>query len=235
MEKHMSSVTQLKSKRQKTKTAFQELIEERIELTRELKKFDSVRYLKLTPEAFVRESIEVARSSTERLKKLRAALESPDRPELDHSRTTLRAMISGIRSPNWSGPPRDLRRLSYFLEKDGIALAELSASGNNLFELFACAAWICAEKYPDAFGVSESTRGTERKIQVLSVRRDELDKRLSSCDIPAEEIINDEPDREGRVKPMFKLGGGKVPVYPRENCGERLANHLAQQELTHHG
>lgn len=205
--------------KKKPRTPFEELVHERLAVTRELAKYDSVKFLKLTPQAFLREAMEIARMDGARLKKLREALES-GKPELENAGKALRIMTAAWRSPNWSGPPRDLRRLNYLLNAP--ALAELAAAHATSFELAAVAAQIAGEKYPDDFGTAESTQATQKKLLELALRRDELDQQIEKAWSAEDVSYSDD------FKATFRISNGKVSLGPK--VAERLIPHLLQHQ-----
>jgi hypothetical protein len=178
--------------------------------------------IKLTPSAYLRDAMEIARSTVERLTALRRELEGT-RPGLDESRAALRRMIAAARSPNFSRPPQELRRLNYLLTGD--ALAELATLGSSSFELFALAVQIASEQHPENFGSCESSQDYDRRLLELAMRRDELNSRIAT-EFTVEDLLIGDPDARGMAQVTFRLSGGAVPLGPKANAGERLVNWL---------
>src|SRR3990172_5968654 len=185
-------------------SAFAGLVAERVELTQELRSLNTVQAIKLTPRVFLREAIAVARTTPERLARLHDTL-TDGAPGLDQTHGALRRMIAAVRSVNFSGPPRELRRLNYLLTGD--ALAELAAVGSSSFELFALAVQIAGEQHPEDFGTCEDSGAYDRRLLELTMRRDELDARIAK-EYTADDLLIGAPDSKGMAPGSFRLSGG---------------------------
>ena len=202
---------------------FGELVAERVAVAKELRAASTLAALKLTGEAFKKETLTIARSTPERVNALLAALEQPRSFATGEVKAALRRMVIACRSVNFPGPPRELLRLNFLLTAE--ALAELVALGSNSFELFAAAAQIAVAKHPEAFGQCTDTAAHEKRVLALTLKLDEIDKRIVT-EFSVGDLLFAEPD--GRA--TFKISGGEVPVFPKENAAERLCSWILQQE-----
>jgi hypothetical protein len=209
--------------------SFQDLVDERVEVQRELRKLSSPRGAKLSAHAFLRESVQIAKSTPERIDKLRKTMEAGD--GVEHANATLRRFISFIRTPNISRPCDKLDKLGFLLRPDTAeTMAELTAIQSSTFELFALGVKLAAEKYPDAFGEVESSRGLDERLLQLSLLRDELDKKIAEG-FAAADLHYGPRDAQGRALVAFKIGDGKIPVDPVETAGQRLADFMIMNAI----
>jgi hypothetical protein len=206
-------------------SALDSIIKEALAVEHELRTLNTLDAQKLAPMPYVRAAIAVARTTTERLAKLREELEG-NKPGMDAARWAYRMMITAIRTPNFPAPPSELRRLNFLLTAD--ALAELAALGFSSFELFAVCAQVAAEKYPQDFGTCEDTQAHEKRVLELTLHRDELFARIAN-EYSADDIVIEDPDGEGRARVTFRISDGKVTVGPKQSAGERLVNWLLSQ------
>lgn len=190
------------------------------ELEKQRRKLDTLEGFKLSPSAFFREALAAARSTPERISKLRGLLES-NSPGLDAARSTLLKMVRAYRSPNWSGPPAELRRLNYLLS-DG-ADAEVAALGFSVFELSCVAAQLTAEKHPQDFGEAESSQGVQQRLLELTLKRDQLFQRIASEFAP-DDLLLDDWDAAGKCRASFKMTNGEVSIAPKADAGKRLVD-----------
>lgn len=199
--------------------AFADLVREAVEVTRELRALDNVAASKLTAEAYLRDAMRIAQTTSERLAKLRSELERPTGHNTFEAAATLRRMVAAIRSSNWPRPPRELRRLNFLTTPETVA--ELAALGSSTFELFALGVQIAAEKHSADFGNCEDGDGYDRRLLDLAMRRDELYRQIENA-YTSNDLLIGEPDAQGRSVVSFKLSGGAVPLGP--HAGERLVN-----------
>ena len=204
---------------------FEALVAEAVTVERERRARDTVRAAKLTPQAFLREAVAVARTTPERIVRLRAELEG-GKPGLDQTSAALRRMIVAVRSVNFPSPPRELRRLNHLLTAD--ALAELGAVGSSSFELFALAVQIAGERHAEDFGTCEDSAAHAQRLVELALRRDDLFGRMTT-EFTADDLLIGEADSRGMALVSFRLSGGAVPLGPRHNAGERLLNWMLTQ------
>lgn len=207
-----------------------DLVAQALKLEPEWKKLDTLPGRKLGPEAFFRESLKAAGSTPERVKKLLETLRS-DRGSLENARGSFRRMKLAVKSPNWTSPPREFRRLNFLLDKEGKTVAELAAIGSNTIELFAAAALIAAEETPEAFGEAESTAAIETRVGELARQRDEIFARIPR-EVAASDLHFSDFDKEGRARISLTMTNGAVVLHPMETLGERLVNWALAQERT---
>ena len=184
---------------------------------------DTVEGFKLCASAFFKEALAAGRTTAERVSKLRSLLES-DSPGLDAARSSLLKMVRAYRGPNWSGPPRELRRLNYLLS-DG-ADSEVAALGFSVFELSAVAALVAGERHPADFGKAESSAGVQQRLLELTLKRDQLFQRIGEEFTPADLLLSDWTP-EGLCRASFKMSAGEVSIVPKENAGARLVAWVA--------
>ena len=212
----MKTVTQLKTRPKEN--SFIALLREAMDVTRELKKYDIVENNKMSAKAFVRVAIARARTNWQKLVNLRA--------ELDHSdfraaAGMLRVIIKFIRSGNCTAPPKQPSRLNMFATLDG--MDQLPLLKASLYELFALAAMIASEKYPEAFGAIEDMDAHQDRLTELRESQANLFKRIET-EYTAEDIqladTNDMMKREGFIRATFKISNGEVPL--GQGCGEKL-------------
>jgi hypothetical protein len=205
-------------------TPFTRLVQERTQIEKEWRALNSPAGFKLSRDAFLNESMRIAGSNPERLKKLREQIAATgDKAAV---RATLERLCRFIKSPNCGRPTKDLTRLTFLT--DHVTLVELVAAGSSTFELFSLAVQIVGEKWPECFGVGESSRGLDEKLLSLATRRDVLDKQIAES-FAANDLFYHPVDPQGKCVVAFKIGDGKIPVHPPESAGERLANFLMNQ------
>lgn len=202
-------------------TPFAELVREAAKIEREIQQLSSLGGQKLTAAAFLREAMEVARIDAARLKKLRSQIEGGASPGIHDVVATLRRMVRAARSANYPAPPRTMRPLRYMMTPD--ATAELAKLGASAFDLFALAALIAAEKYPDEFGEAESSDQHNARLLELTLKRDQLFARIGASYRPDDLLLSDW-DAEGRCRAGFALSGGAVSIVPREDAPRRLVD-----------
>lgn len=206
-----------RKKLQQAETPFESLVQDALRVEREWRAQSTVAACKLTAAAFQREADQIAHINQEQRAKLRAQIDSAT--DMPHLQQVLRKMTAFIRTPNCTRPTAEMRRLR-FLTSDA-ADGQMAVLGSNVFQLFALAVERCADKYPDAFGLAESTEGHKQKLAELAQRRDELFAQIGVSYKP-EDLMFDDVDATGRARVAFRVSNGRVPIYPRENAGERL-------------
>lgn len=197
------------------------VVDEARDVVLALRTLSTVAASKLTTSAFRKMARQVALgtgSSEERLAECRKWAEELA-PE--SVKATLRRMVAAARSLNFPTPPRELRRFNYLTTAD--AVAELAARGFNSFELFAAASEIATEQFPGDFGTCSDLQAQERRIVELTLRRDALFGRIAN-EWTNDDIDFRDGDSQGRVRVTYRFTDGAVPVWPKENAGERLVN-----------
>jgi len=204
--------------------ALAEIVAECVAIEQERKARDTLAAWKLSASAFLREAIRIADTTPERLRSLREKIFDPENPIWFEAKAALRRMVVSIRSPNWPGPSRELRRYNFLLTEE--SLGEVVALGSSTFELAALAVLICAEEHPDAFGTCEDLVAQDTKLMELALRRDELYK-LIETQYTADDLLIGTPDGKGHSVVSYKMSGGAVPLGP--NAGERLVNFMLSQ------
>jgi hypothetical protein len=130
--------------------SFDEVVQEAVAVTRELRALDTLGNAKLSPDAFLKLAIKIADTDLERLAELRTKLEKPNTFGLFELASTLRRFVVAFRSPNWPGPSRELRRYNHLLTPE--ALSEIVSMRSTTFEIAALAALIATEQHPQDFG-----------------------------------------------------------------------------------
>jgi hypothetical protein len=207
-------------------SAFESLVRDRTTVERELRLLDSPRGFKLSASAFLKEAMAIAQSNSQRLAKLREALQGDSSPA---TQATLRKMTVFIRSNNCSQPTRDIGRLNFLTTPN--CLIELLQLGHTTFELFALSALIAGESHAESFGEAESSSIVRQRIVELGLRRDELNEKIATS-FSAADLSYDSPDAQGKALVYFRLTAGKtpVPVHPAGTAGQRLADWILQNE-----
>ena len=205
-----------------THSQFEQLVHEAVDVCRELSALEhpspDLCRKPVSAEAFVRESLALAKSSRKRTDALRKAIDV-DSPA---AAGTLRRMQTFISGPNCKAPPTRKDRLRW-LANDA-TVAELAALGNySLADLFACAAQIVAEREPALFGDADSSVAVRERLVELQRRRAELFAKITHG-WTAADILASARDPH----PTFKLAP-TVTIAPAENLAERLVNELVRQ------
>lgn len=198
-------------------TPFEALVKEALQIEREYRELSTVGASKLTGIAFQREADAIAHITPEQRAKLRAQIDSAT--DMPHLNQVLRKMAAFIRTPNCTRPTAEMRRLR-FLSTDA-ADSQMGILGTNIFQMFALAVERCAERWPDSFGQAESTEGHRQRLEELKAERERLFAEIETAYKP-EDLTFDDVDATGRARVSFRVSNGRVPVYPRENAGERL-------------
>ncbi len=196
------------------------LLKKALAVEREYQKLTSLAGQKLSARAYLAEALKNSRCDAKDLTRLRREFEDPDGPGLDAARFALRKMVNSVRSPNYPWPPGDPVRMRH-LVPDG-ALAELTNIHATPMQLFALAVQTAGERHPESFGEVESHEGWQRRVA-------ELQARIATA-YNQDDILVDDLDATGRARVAFRISSGAVPIYPKENCGERLVNWLLANE-----
>ncbi len=206
---------------------FNALLKKALEVEREYRKMASLPGQKLTAKAYLAQAMANARSDTKDLARLRREFEDPDGPGLDAARFALRKMINAVRSPNYPWPPGEPARMRHLVPD--AALAELTNISATPMQLFALAVQTAGERYPESFGEVQDHEAWKRRVEELELERVDLYARISTA-YDHQDIIVDDLDATGRARVAFRLSGGVVPIYPKENAGERLTAWLLANE-----
>ena len=117
-----------------------------------------------------------------------------------------------------------MKRLTW-IQGAEIAVGELAAVPSNLFEAFALAVKIAAERHAENFGVVESSKVHAEKFRQIAALRDRLLKEISSA-YTADDLTIGMVGSDGRGAITLKISGGAVSLGPVESLGERLINWL---------
>jgi hypothetical protein len=201
-------------------TAFEALLAEAVQLERERRRLEDSRSYKLTPSAFVATAIAVARSSEERIRKLRKLLEEDAGRTFPACQGFLYRAVRWVREGHVTRPPVEVRRLGP-LDPDGAATAELGTLNHTVPELFAVASMIAAERWPESFGESESWDRWMARLDEVRRRRGEVFAQLGRS-WAAEDIVVGDVGDDGRARVAFRISNGEVSLAPTDSAGERL-------------
>ena len=204
----------MRKRKHKQLSGHSELVLQAAKVVQELQVKSTCAAMKLTQDAFLRNALRIARSTSERLVQLEASIKQDS---LFETADALRRMCAAVRTPNWTAPPQELRRLNYLITPG--VVSELAMAGSSTFELFALAAKITAERYPEAFGSCEDTAAHDKRLLELTLERDELFAKIENS-YTADDLSIDSPDERGFARVTFKISGGSVPI--GLNAGERL-------------
>lgn len=188
-------------------------------VVQELRELDTASRRKLTAKAFLKSALRIAGSDLDRLRALREKIYSEGAAWFETKAFIRRAVVS-IRSANWSGPSRELRRYNYMLVPE--TLVEIVALGSNTFEIFALAVLICTEKHADCFGECEDAVVHQKRFVDLALRRDDLYAQIQAIG-PADWHVGP-ADKRGYALVTIKLDNKDTGVVlaPPENVAERL-------------
>jgi hypothetical protein len=213
---------QTNTKRTSAVTPFEMLVREAVGITQRLHVLDQPPATSpnkhLTAEAFLRETVQLARSTLKRVMTLRKALNG----ESPAASATLRRMVTFIAGPNCKAPPSRLMSLRW-LSNDATT-AELTHIGNfTTADLFAVAVQVAGERYPEIFGASESTGSVEAELAALNRERAALFIKIRDA-WTSRDVLASARD----AAPCFKLAP-EVPIAPDTDAAERLVNALASR------
>ena len=226
----MAAALQFKPKKKAELSGFRDLVDERVAVERELRHLENPKHWRLSAKAFLREQLAAARASEGELSKLRTAIESSE--GLQATKSTLRRMVSFIRSPNCGRATGDIGRLKFLLAEEATTDTELLSVRGGRLLLFALAVQIAGEQAADSFGLAESSRDVDTRLVELRLRRDELDAQIATAWSP-DDVQFVAHDSQGNGKQYFKATLGKkapaVAVEPRDTAGSRLASWLINE------
>src|SRR6266705_2377911 len=211
--------------RKRANGAFTDLVRAALEKEQQRRAKNVPLEWKLTGEAFLREALAIAHSTPERLMELREGLKKG--PAFERANQALRNITKRVRNPTSTSPPTKLKNIGDLIGDD--VRSELSALRSNPFELFALGVLIAVEEHPDSFG--SNSGDAERRFQEVTAQRDALNAKIGT-DYGPEDIEFSDVDAAGRARVTFKISGGKVPIYPKENAGERLVAWLIAEGRT---
>jgi hypothetical protein len=208
---------------------FQRLLDQGLEVRRELAKLAGSRGGKLSASAFLCESLKCSKGATvERVKQLRRKLESDS--SLSNAQSAMRRMVKELRGPRIQTPPKpdNWPRTERWFFKPRITevLGELTAAGHSSIELWGVAVLTVAEQFPDLFGTAEGTQeDINAGIAAKRAEYDEICKRIGN-DWTASDIDEGKYlPSQGRASPAT-FRGTDVSVAPRESAGERLLQYM---------
>lgn len=170
---------------------------------------------KLSPAAFVCQSMEVASTDDARLDALEKALR---RPIFRWSQSFLRESRRWLRESSCTCPPRELRRLSWLGRFEEV-VSELATVGSNPFELFALAARQEAAQNPRVFGTCECMDAHRKQLEETKAKYTALCEKIEKS-YTSEDLIVDNPNHAGYARVSLKITKGQVHLGP--GLGERL-------------
>ena len=214
-------------------SAFADLVAETCEVVKEYRTTDTPDQRKLSAQAFVRRAHANAypgmplAEAVEQSRQLEAKIKPATSFEATEAASTLRRFEVICRSPNWPGPPSELRRLNF--ANTPTTVAELASHGSGTLQLLALAALIASEQHPEDFGECGDLDLHQKRLVDLTLKRNDLFERIGK-EWTLDDIDTSAPDAKGRVLQTFKMSHGVVPVHPTDNAGERLVNWMLAQE-----
>ena len=174
---------------------------------------------KLSPSAFLRDAMEVAGTTDERLDTLEKALTGP---AFVRSNQFYRMAMKFIKEKGCTRPPNELRRLSWLGRLEEVT-AELSSIGSSPFELFALAVPTMTRTNPEVFGDIENFILYQESLRTTRDKLENLFKQMERSYGP-EDLEIGPTDKEGRARVSIKISKGAVHL--GENFPERLVNWL---------
>lgn len=209
-------------------SAFEQRVREFVQLEAEWRQAGTLGACKLSRDAFLREAIDAAHATPQRIEALREELRTARTAESFALLATVRRMAKEVRGVNWPSPPPpgEDRRLRFFF--DDLARSALAVHRCTPSELFACAVAQCGEQHPESFGTCENTALHAQRLKELGAQREKLAAELSSAWTP-EDLQFADLSASGTAKVTFRMSDGAIPIYPQSNCAERLANFLLSQ------
>lgn len=140
------------------------------------------------------------------------------------TRMTLRMMTEKIPWP-YNRPIPEVRRLSFF-DPRGYAVQEsapIGASGILFFQ--AVAGYIASQEKPKAFGQLDNYDDWLERGRVIAARLNAIAMQILN-EVSGDQLML--PHSRGG-DPTFRLSGHVVPIWPREDAGERLIAHLSER------
>ncbi len=196
-------------------TPFEQMVWVAVDVERKLSELESPPAFStkksLSAEAFLRETLALAKSSAKRIAALRKVIDG-DSPA---TQATLRRMVTFIAGPNCKSAPQRSDRLR-FLSNDATSAELAQLGGYSTPELFALAVLIATERHPDIFGQADSSAGLETRLKELQQRRAELFVKINNG-----WTANDVLAGERNAPATFKLAPD-VLIAPSANAAERL-------------
>lgn len=207
---------------------FQALVKQASEAWHRLEQLRAPGALKLSRDAFLRESLKCNPDATlAGVQKLKRKLESAD-SSLGNTRSALRKMVKELRGPNLRTPPTAARweersRNMFLQPRVTEVLSELTAVGSNTIELFG----VAILQAGDVFGSGDGEqRDADAKIAAAEKELADLFKRIERS-WTSEDIDPGRYDGRGHTSPAtFK--GTDVPV-AGDNAAERLLKYIRSQ------
>lgn len=172
---------------------------------------------KLSPSGFIRAACEVSGLSEPELHALRKRIDGHT-PPLEGVRGFLGHASRWIGESTVKNMPTELRRIRHLARPE--ALVELPVLGCDLFQLFAVAVLIAAQRWPERFGKLDSWEKHQARVKELERQRDEAFEALEMGYEVQDLIFHGDADKEGRSRVTFKLAEGAVHVGP--DAAERL-------------
>lgn len=186
---------------------FEKLLQEAVNVERQLRAYDDPLYRKMTAKTFVAAACKQAGSTEAQVKALNGKV------GMEVAGVLLR-MRRAVAEPTTNAP---YRHLSHMIAGNEDATVALARAGSTTLELFALAALLEAEENPGVFGACDDPKGWGEAAKELTTKRNELVKLLeNSWDktdvvfLPVEERYR----REGFIKAAYAITGGQVLVGP---------------------
>jgi len=206
-----------RGKKEEELSAFEKLVKEACEISRKVESMKSLDSCRLTADALLRETIQIAGSTPERIKELHRMVDHGT-GFLDSQRSLRRAQTF-LEGRKWSQAPRDPRSLNWLNTE--ATRSELAIKGFSQTELFCCAIERAAEFSPEIFGAIEDSEEYNARFATLQKRQNELFDEIGK-NYTANDLQMSELDSKGRAAVSFKLSGGDVLLAPQHDSGERL-------------
>lgn len=194
---------------------FEQLVKNAADTTHQLRVVEANRP-KLTGRAFVNAAVKNANTTPKRLRKLEQML---GQQTMEPLRGFIHRATIAIRD-NFCYPPDKLNRIRY-LGNDDVA-ATMATVQSNYFEMFALAAVIAENKYPDNFGTITDWAAHEAYIKHLRATCAALYLEIATECRGSDLSVKDAG--RGMAYVTFAMTDGEVSLYPTRDAGSRLVD-----------
>lgn len=218
--------------RQAPKTEFDLLVDEAIEITRQVIAKSTNQAYRLTAKAFEREMLEAsgADAATKlRINKLQHDLDS-NHAGLDHCRDSLRWIMNWLRNKNWTNVNKNLRRYDFLIAGNDGARSELSQRQLATTDLIVVATRYVAKRNPEAFGTCENSVAHAAELAKLKAKQEELFAQGNQAWTRQDLEFGPADLRTGLAPAWFRRSKQKVLTNPAENATKRLVDHIIATE-----
>lgn len=233
--KEISTKPKLRLTKRSPKTEFDKLIDEAVQLTREIQQLSTPDAYRLTAKAFERELLEASGADVQtraRINKLQQDLDT-NHAGLDHVRDALRQTMTFLRNKTWTQVPRDLRRFDFLTNhSNGAAVAELAKRELSTVDMVIVAARYVAKTSPAAFGTCDDSAAHKAKLAKLKGQQADLFERASAAYSRSDLEFGEVDHRTGASPVWFRRSDRKVPIHPPEDAVKRLVEHAVAQQGT---